>query len=490
MPYSGYLRFVFCLATLIAIAACSSVPYSPRRLDPEATPSEFLARSTEVDGLKRFATANGYAPEAWPPQQWGLKELTLVAWYFHADIRTARARADVAHAELGSAVQPQAWSGRLKPEYHSRTLPEEKGPWTLGLELEIPLVAQGKRAARAERGAFLADAAELDVANAAWMVRGRVRDRYLDLQASRDALQSLDAQLMARKEMLGLVSRRVEAGMLSARDLGVERVAYAQLELLRSQELAKQQRAEGELAAALGLSLEVLERMKLRFETDFSPRTDTDFGALRRMALRNRLDVHRKLLEFGAADAEVKAAVAAQNPDITLGPGYAWDQGDNVWSLAVGMSLPPVARTRASIREAQARRELAAEQFAATQADAISLAERAGAQYRLARDRIGDAEHQLRAQQEQESRINRQFDAGAADRMQRAAARIDTLASETLQQSALVEVRQSLARLEDAVQRPLLGDFEVLPDVAVARSARVINDARVTDDAKAPNGAR
>ncbi len=478
------LKFLPGLAAVIAIAACSAVPYSSRPLEAEATASEFIARSGAVDGLKRFVTANGYAPDAWPPDQWGLKELTLIALYFHADIRTARARADVAHAEFGSAALPQTWSGRLKPEYHSRTLPDNTGPWTLGLELEIPLVAQGKRAALAERGAFLADAADLDVANAAWMVRGRVRDHYLQLQASRDALQSLDAQLMARKEMLGLVSRRVEAGMLSARDFGIERVTYSQLALLRSEELAKQQLELGELAAAIGLSLEVLERMKLRFDADDPPRTEMDVGALRRMALRNRLDVHRKLLEFGAADAQVKAAVAAQNPDITLGPGYAWDQGDNVWSLAVGMSLPPAAQTRASIRQAQARRELAAEQFAATQADAISLAERAGAQYRLARDRIADAEHQLRVQHEQESRINRQFEAGAADRMQRVAARIDTLASETLLQSALVEVRKALARLEDAVQRPLLGDFEVLPDIESSRSARVPNDAKVTNGAR------
>jgi outer membrane protein TolC len=170
--------------------------------------------------------------------------------------------------------------------------------------------------------------------------------------------------------------------------------------------------------------------------------------------------------------------VAAQNPDITLGPGYTWDQGDNIWSLAVGMTLPPVARTRASIREAQARRELAAEQFAATQADAISLAERAGAQFRLARDRIAAAERQLQAQQEQESRIVRQFDAGAADRMQRVAARIDTLAAKTLLQAALVERRLALAHVEDAVQRPLFGDFTDLPAVAVSHAVRVITDAK------------
>jgi outer membrane protein TolC len=189
--------------------------------------------------------------------------------------------------------------------------------------------------------------------------------------------------------------------------------------------------------------------------------------------LRNRLDVHRKLLEFGAADADVKAAVAAQNPDVTLGPGYTWDQGDNIWSLAVGMSLPPAAQTRAAIREAQARRELAAEQFSAIQADAISLVERAGAQYRLARDRLAGADQQLQMQREQESRVSRQFESGAADRMQRVAARIDTLAAETIQQAAVVELRQTIARLEDAVQRPLLGDFEALPVVQATRSARV-----------------
>lgn len=472
---AAFLRHVPCLATVIALAACSVVPYVSRALDAQATAAEFVARSPEGDGLKRFATANGYEPQAWPPAQWALRELTLVALYFHPDIRLARARAHVAHAQSASVAQPQSWSGRLKPEYHSRTSPESDGPWTLGLELEIPLVAQGKRAARAERSAFLADAADLDIANTAWTVRGRVRDRYIDLRASRDALTSIEAEIVARKDMLALVERRVQAGMLSARDLGVERVAYAQLELSRSQELARQQRVQADLAAALGLPLEVFERMSVRFDADVDPGIDLDAGALRRLALRNRLDVHRKLLEFGAADAEVKAAVAAQNPDITLGPGYAWDQGDNIWSLALGVSLPSAARAQASIREAQARRALAAEQFAATQSDAISLAERAGAQYRLALDRSAAAERQLQVQRDQESRMNRQFDAGAADRLQLVAARIDTLSSEILLREAAVALRQAVTQIEDAVQRPLLGDFEVLPTLQMRGSAAAAN---------------
>ena len=339
------------------------------------------------------------------------------------------------------------------------------------MEFEIPLVAQGKRAARTERGGFLADAADIDIANAAWIVRGHVRDRYLDLQAGSETLAALDAQLAARTEMLGMVGRRVEAGILSARELGAERVAVSQLELSRSQVQASQQRALGELAAALGLSLEVVERMKLRLNTQVGTGIDADNGAMRRLALRNRLDVHRRLLEFGAADADVKVAVAAQNPVITLGPGYMWDQGDNVWSLAIGLSIPPAGRAQAAIREAQARREMAAEQFAATQEDAIALSERASAQYRLARGRTAAAERQMQVQREQEARVTRQFDSGAADRMQRLAAHLDTLAAGTALRVANADLRQALAQLEDAVQRPLLGDFESLPDVKASRSA-------------------
>jgi outer membrane protein TolC len=453
---------------MVFLAACSSVAYSPRPLDPDATAAAFEARTADGDGLKQFASANGYDTTVWPPGEWGLQELTLAALYFHSDIRTARARADVARAELDTATQSQAWSARVGPEYHSRRLPEDKGPWTLGLQLEIPLVAQGKRAARVERGAFLADAAQVDIADAAWTVRARVRDRYLDLMASRDALVVLDAQIEARKEMTALVARRVEAGMLSARDLGTEHVSLSQLELQRAQEAARQQRVFGELAAALGLPIDVASRMTLRFDVR---ETDPDAVPLQRLALHNRLDVHRRLLEFGAADAEVKVAVAAQNPDITLGPGYAWDQGDNIWSLAVGFTLPSGTQARASIREAQARRELAVENFAATQAAAISAAQRASAQYRLARERVAGAQRQLQMQRDQEARTLRQFNAGGADRMQRVTAHLETLAAQSLVLAADVDVHQALALLEDAVQRPLAGDFEVLPDVGSTRSA-------------------
>jgi outer membrane protein TolC len=331
------------------------------------------------------------------------------------------------------------------------------------------LTAEGKREARVARGAFLADAADIDIAAAAWNVRARLRDRFVELESSRAALASIEAQVAARREAMALVDRRVQAGMVSALELGTQRWQLAQLELARDREAARAQRALGELAQALGLPLDVVGAMDLRFEPEPPEAVEMGAAELRRLALRNRLDVHRKLLEFGAADAEVKLAVAGQNPDITLGPGYTWDQGDNVWSLAVGFSIPSGARTQAAIREAEAQRELAAQQFQATQIAALAAAEGAAAQYRSARGRVAAAQRQAQLQREQEARIVRQFDAGAADRLQRVTARIDLLTAQDMLREARTESTRALAQLEDAVQRPLFGDVSVLPDMRAAK---------------------
>lgn len=462
------LRSCAVLAILVAAAGCSPAPYTARPLDQDAAIAEYAQRSATTDGLKRFAVANGYAESAWPPRQWGLRELTLVALYFHPDMRIARARADLARAQRDSAGAQADIGARIKPEYHARELPEDNGPWTLGLELEIPLAAQGKRNARIERGAFLADAADIDVAAAAWGVRARVRDGFIDLRSDREALAMLDLQIAARREMLGLVERRVQAGMLSSHELGAERLALSQLEISRGQKASQVQRRMSDLALALGVPLEVAAAMELRFDPE-QPVAQTDPAALRRLALGNRLDVHRKLLEFGAADAEVKLAVALQNPDITLGPGYTWDQGDNIWSLAIGFTLPSAARAKAQIRESEAQREVAAQQFLATQMAAIMSTEAAAAAYRSALEHLASARRQLSLQQEQEARVARQFDAGSADRLQRATARIESLATDGAVRLAQAETRQALSRLEDSVQKPMYGDFSELPDMRAAK---------------------
>ena len=86
-----------------------------------------------------------------------------------------------------------------------------------------------------------------------------------------------------------------------------------------------------------------------------TPAPPGDAG-VQRAALLNRLDVRAKLLEYSAADAAVKLEIARQYPSFSINPGYLWDQGDNIWSLAATMLLP-AGGNKPAIQAAQARRK-------------------------------------------------------------------------------------------------------------------------------------
>jgi hypothetical protein len=55
--------------------------------------------------------------------------------------------------------------------------------------------------------------------------------------------------------------------------------------------------------------------------------------------------------------------------------------------------------------------------------------------------------------------------------VERTTARIEVLAAGAISAAAAADGLRSLAQLEDAVQRPLFGDFSALPDIRQARAS-------------------
>jgi outer membrane protein, heavy metal efflux system len=210
------------------------------------------------------------------------------------------------------------------------------------------------------------------------------------------------------------------------------------------------------LAQALALSLDTVEKINITQEPVSRSSQSEEPAVIRASALRNRLDVHESLYAFGAADAEVKLAVAAQYPELSLSPSYFWDQGDSVWSLAAGLIFPPGLRGTAAIKEAEARRELAAQRFIALQLRVIGEAERAGHRLAVARSLTESATRQGVSAREQVARMERRFERGNADRLELTAARIAAAYSADVQRDAAGALLRALAALEDAIQEPVL----------------------------------
>ena len=149
---------------ICVLAGCAQQPYSPRDLEVDAT-ADYAGRSAQSPALAQFVAQSGYEG-TWPPDQWGLTELTLLALYFSPEIRIARAQAAVARSEIAAAGSAGPFGLTPVIEHHSREV-EGDGPWSVGIALEFPWIARSKREARVERAVALSDAADLEVAGQA-----------------------------------------------------------------------------------------------------------------------------------------------------------------------------------------------------------------------------------------------------------------------------------------------------------------------------------
>jgi len=449
------------------VTACSTrLPYTSADLERQAAPSEFMDRAADDPTLADLVRASGYDKQ-WPPDQWRLDTLTLVGLYFNPDIDVARAQAVAATAALSTASSRAPLSVQLAAEHHSREV--DGSPWSLGIAIGLPIGTENRREARVMKASLLADAAELEIAASAWRVRSAVRDAVIDLSASSQRVHLVSQRLVVHDELLQLLERRVDAGMLSARELGRERVAKAMAEAELAIEQTRQSDALGVLAAALGLPFETVRTLRIADNPLDETSAIPDGASARGEALRNRLDVHVSLLEYGAADAELRLAVARQYPVVVLSPGFLWDQGDNIWSLASAFVVP--RSTLAAVREAEARRDVAGRQFTALQIRVINEVERAREAMQVTRSNVNAGADVVRRAQGQLDRAGRYFESGGGDRVDLVTARLAAVQARQHLLDARIVWRKSIARLEDAMQRPVLGDFLKLPDQETAPGA-------------------
>ena len=469
MPWSAIpasLRIVVPLAICV-LSGCAPANYSPRPLDREPLRAH-QTRSPEDAGLAALVQASAYRGD-WPPPSWSLETLTLVALYFNPRMAVVRAQAAVAETEVASAAQGLPIGLNIAAEHHSRQL-DGDSPWSLGFSLELPLTGGGRRAARVDRASALAEAAQLDVAATAWRVRAELRDALIQHLDATRRVDTLAQRAAAQQSMLALVRKRVDAGLYSARELGQELAASAELETLLAAQRARAQDALSVLAGALGLPLDTVRGMRVGEDALIADAAFPEADFARELALKNRLEVQRRLLEFGASDAALRLALASRYPELSLSPGYLWDQGDRIWSLATGMLFAPDWRGLAGVREAEARRELAAQRFTALQIEVIAQTEQALAAWRASEEREQLATRQVELALQQHARTRRAFDAGVTGRLELVAAQLVELAARQAMQGADLERLQAMARLEDAIEKPLLGSYWRLPESAQARS--------------------
>lgn len=487
---SGVASALILSGAAAILANCAS--YTAKPIQPEATAAALEQRGLSDPTLARFITnvLPDRAADA-SSATWDLSTLTLAALYFHPEMEVSRAKLALARAGVKTARQTPNPTLSFQPGQYPALI--DASAWTIGFIVNFILETAGKREKRIEVARNLVEAARQDVVTAAWQVRGSVRSALLDLWAAEGRRALVERRQAVQLQIVTLLEGRFAAGDASALDVARERINLSQARLALRDSERQAADARARLATAVGVPVRALEAVLLSLTTFDNPvgvpeGTDLAANALRRRALQERTDVLGLLAEYDASQAGVRLQIAKQYPDITLGPSYTYDQGFDLYSLSLNIELPIFNQNQGPIAEAEARRKEAGARFVALQAKVIGEIDRARALYLAAVRTVATADTLLRDQERQRQQIERGFRLGETDRLAPLTAQVEQAIVELARFEAVVQQREALAAMEDALQQFLFDTgLSVMPAVERAPiGSKPLQERKSTEPGNVP----
>lgn len=300
-------------------------------------------------------------------------------------------------------------------------------------------------------------------------MRCRFRAAMLALWSAEQRATLVAQRRDLQVELTRFVERRLVVGEASSLDVGPERANRDAAVLAVSDAARDVADARVSLATAIGVPVRALDGIRLDYAAITDAPPPTDFITLRRTALTTRSDIQASLARYAASEAALKLQAANRFPNLAIGPGYQYDQGDNKFALSIQADLPIFNANGGPIAEAAARRREAAANFTALQTQVIGDIDRAIAAYRTASASLAAAKALAAQQTDRKARDARVFRAGAIDRVTLLTGEIEYAAGEDARLQALTAQRTALGQLEDALRVPI---FSVaLPPATSSRTA-------------------
>jgi cobalt-zinc-cadmium efflux system outer membrane protein len=443
------------IVALVLLAGC--VRYQPRPILPTQTAANLEARTLDDPALKEFLEKNLQRRfEIWPPKSWDFETLSLAALYYHPSLDVARSQWQVAlGGNKTAAARPNPILSAV-PGYDISAA-GAISPWFPAVTLEVPIETAGKRGHRRAQAQHLSESARLNIVVTAVQVRSNLRSSLIDRSAARQRESLLQNQKSIQDKILQSLEQQLQAGAVSSSELTLVRINWDKIRLDLID--AQQQSADAlvRVAGAIGVSVKALDGVGLAYDLSAQPPAVSDLMSVeaRRQALQGRADILVALAEYAASQSALQLEIAKQYPDVHLGPGYQYDQGDHKFSLALTAELPLLHQNQGPISQAEARRAEAAARFNALQAKIITEIDRAVAMYRVARENLSTLDSLAASQKRRAEAVEAQLKAGAADQFDLLNSQIELSANEILQLNARVKLQQSFGALEDAVQRPI-----------------------------------
>ena len=442
----------------LLVTAISSIAKVPEKtLSPAETALEYEGRSLN-DPLFKVYVKKVQEQETidWSPDSWDLELLTLAAFYYHPDLDVARAQWKTT---LGGIENARSRPNPLLQSQGRYSINPAPGltPWYLQLFSGFVIETAGKRQHRIEQAKALSEAGRARIGQAAWLVRSRLRSNLVNYLSALERLQVLQDQQHYQQDVLKGIQHRVAVGESSPLEATQTQILLEQIQL-QIQE-AERQRLENLalVAQAVGIPVDTLKELPLTTSW-FKHRqslSDVSRMALRREALLGRADILALMQEYQASHEALKLAISQRYPDIRVGPGFLWNQGQKFWALPLDLAFPTHLSTKGAVKEALARRSEVAARFTALQAQVIAEVDRGYTTYEEALEKVSVADSLLSQQERRRQILEKQLEVGEVDRLALRLAEIELQTAKLNQLDALTQAQQALGLLEDSIQRPL-----------------------------------
>jgi cobalt-zinc-cadmium efflux system outer membrane protein len=469
------LLSILILFTFLSLSVTGCARFQDRPLSPADSAVRIEARTLSSPALREFIeSVVGRHAAVWPFKTWDIDRLTLAAIYYHPDLALARAQAETADAATTTAAQRPNPSITVTPTW-VRNLATAAVPWIAASAINIPIETAGKRGFRIDKTEHLTDAARLRVADAAWLVRGRLHLAMLEAYAAQVAERLLQRQLTIQQAMTERLEQQLSVGEITRLEVMRSHLASNQLQL--NVRTAQKRGAESRvmLAAAIGVPVDALSGIELDF-TALSKPPELDsipIQNLKEIALRKRPDVLAALSDYAAAQSALQLEIANQYPNIQVNPGYTWEMGEHRWALgATALQLPIFHQNQGPIAEAEAKRHELTVRFEALQMRILGDIDRAHAGLTAVHAKWLDAEKQMRLQQENLQSAQALFQAGETDPLALLGAELEGAVAERARLDVLVETQQALNGLEDTLRYPIASMLTatVISDSAIGKT--------------------
>lgn len=440
------------LLLLAAVSGCAWQKYTPAPLDlPKALQAD-AARRLDDNSVQAALAAKGHDTAGWPHIVWNRDTLTTALLNIHPEQRAARAKVLAALTRIQAGLKSSSPELNANVEHHSQTSDGKNSPWAVGAGLQWELVPASVKSALSQAASIESQEVRLTAGDTAWRLYRALGAAMLDRQLSLGRVQLAASGLELALAREKSVAVRERYGVASAMEvqLTAQRLQDARRE--SSEADAAKVAAQAQLASALAVSFESLNNLRL----DNWPVTEIpDAATARQLALKNHLEFARQRVQYDLAEAELRLQVARQFPNLKLGPGLLWSQGDAVWQFSFSLPAALLHRNLTGIQTAEANRSAQGAVVLAKQSEIISEVERLRMNALALTQPLTIARASLKTAQSQVKLTAAQFDAGNVDVLTVIDARSLQLQAERAVFDANAALMRARWELELAMQSPV-----------------------------------